>query len=142
MATRVARSMVTEWGMSKKLGMVAYTGDDHNNSPFSGSTRHFSEQTAREIDEEVKSLIDVAYNEARGYLYNNIDALHRLAATLLEFETLTGEEVRQVMRGQPIERTEVEDNGPINRRSSVPQVILKDNSTSVTSHTTPIPQPS
>ncbi len=142
MATRVARSMVTEWGMSKKLGMVAYTGDDHNNSPFSGSTRHFSEQTAREIDEEVKSLIDVAYNEARGYLYNNIDALHRLAAALLEFETLTGEEIRQVMRGQPIERTEVEDNGPINRRSSVPQVILKDNSTSVTSHTTPIPQPS
>ena len=141
MATRVARSMVTEWGMSKKLGMVAYIGDDHSNSLFSGSARHFSEQTAREIDEEVKSLIDVAYNEARGYLYNNIDALHRLAATLLEFETLTGEEVRQVMRGQPIERTEVEDEGPVNRRGSVPQVVLKDDSHSVGSHMASLPQP-
>ena len=141
MATRVARSMVTEWGMSKKLGMVAYTGDDHGNGLFAGASRQFSEQTAREIDEEVKSLIDIAYHEARSYLYNNIDALHRLAAALLEFETLTGEEIRQIMRGQPIERTETEDNGPVNRRSSVPQAVLKDDSHSIGSHTTPLPQP-
>ncbi|WP_338333016.1 ATP-dependent zinc metalloprotease FtsH [Acetobacter sp. LMG 32666] len=121
MATRVARSMVTEWGMSDKLGMIAYADEDQGNS-FFGASRNFSEQTARDIDVEVKRLIDEAYVQARNYLHDHVDELHRLAEALLEYETLTGEEIRQIMRGQPIERPEEADEGPVNRRASVPQV--------------------
>ena len=121
MATRVARSMVTEWGMSDKLGMIAYADDDQGNS-FFGAARNFSEQTARDIDMEVKRLIDEAYVQARNYLHDHVDELHRLAEALLEYETLTGEEIRQIMRGQPIERPEETEDGPVNRRASVPQV--------------------
>ncbi|MDE7548037.1 ATP-dependent zinc metalloprotease FtsH [Acetobacter fabarum] len=121
MATRVARSMVTEWGMSDKLGMIAYADEDQGNS-FFGAARNFSEQTARDIDVEVKRLIDEAYVQARNYLHDHVDELHRLAEALLEYETLTGEEIRQIMRGQPIERSEEADDGPVNRRASVPQV--------------------
>lgn len=60
--------------------------------------------------------------QARNYLHDHVDELHRLAEALLEYETLTGEEIRQIMRGQPIERPEEADDGPVNRRASVPQV--------------------
>ncbi|MBS0960670.1 MULTISPECIES: ATP-dependent zinc metalloprotease FtsH [Acetobacter] len=123
MATRVARSMVTEWGMSDKVGMIAYAGDDNGSAGMFGSAKNFSEHTAMEIDSEIKRLIDEAYEQARDYMHGNIDALHRIAEGLLEFETLTGEEIRQLMRGQPIERKEDDDSGPVNRRASVPQVI-------------------
>ena len=122
MATRVARSMVTEWGMSEKLGMIAYVDDDQGGSFFGGPSRNFSEETAREIDEEIRRLIEDAYEQARNYLHGHVDQLHSLANALLEYETLSGEEIRQIMRGQPIERAEEDEKGPINRRASVPQV--------------------
>jgi cell division protease FtsH len=121
MATRVARSMVTEWGMSEKLGMIAYVDDDQNSGFFGAQSRNFSEETAREIDEEIRRLIEDAYEQARNYLHGHVDELHRLANALLEYETLSGEEIRQIMRGQPIERVEEDEKGPINRRASVPQ---------------------
>ena len=122
MATRVARSMVTEWGMSEKLGMIAYVDDDQGGGFFGGQSRNFSEETAREIDEEIRRLIEDAYEQARNYLHGHVDQLHSLANALLEYETLSGEEIRQIMRGQPIERAEEDEKGPINRRASVPQV--------------------
>ncbi|MCH4092863.1 MAG: ATP-dependent zinc metalloprotease FtsH [Acetobacter peroxydans] len=122
MATRVARSMVTEWGMSEKLGMIAYVDDDQGGGFFGAQNRNFSEETAREIDEEIRRLIEDAYEQARNYLHGHVDELHRLANALLEYETLSGEEIRQIMRGQPIERAEEDEKGPINRRASVPQV--------------------
>ena len=121
MATRVARSMVTEWGMSEKLGMIAYVDDDQGGGFFGAQNRNFSEETAREIDEEIRRLIEDAYEQARNYLHGHVDELHRLANALLEYETLSGEEIRQIMRGQPIERVEEDEKGPINRRASVPQ---------------------
>lgn len=123
MATRVARSMVTEWGMSEKVGMIAYANDDQGGmGMFGGAAKNFSEHTSMEIDSEIKRLIDEAYDQARTYLHDHVDELHRLAEALLEYETLTGEEIRQIMRGQPIERVEIDDTAPVNRRSSVPQV--------------------
>ena len=89
---------------------------------FGGAAKNFSEHTAMEIDSEIKRLIDEAYDQARNYLHDHVDELHRLAEALLELETLTGEEIRQIMRGQPIERVEIDDTAPVNRRSSVPQV--------------------
>ncbi|GBQ93093.1 ATP-dependent zinc metalloprotease FtsH [Asaia krungthepensis] len=124
MATNYARRMVTEWGMSDKLGMVAY--GDNGQEVFLGHSvtqnKNVSEQTAMEIDREIRALIDTAYAQAHALLLENIDALHRIAKSLLEYETLTGDEVRKVLRGETFERIERDDAAPENRRSSVPTV--------------------
>lgn len=124
MATNLARRMVTEWGMSDKLGMIAY--GDNGQEVFLGHSvtqnKNVSEQTAREIDREVKELVDEAYRRAHTLLLEHIDDLHRLANALLEFETLTGDEVGKVIRGEPVERVAVDDSAPDNRRASVPTV--------------------
>ncbi|GBQ26240.1 ATP-dependent zinc metalloprotease FtsH [Gluconacetobacter azotocaptans] len=122
MATDLARRMVSEWGMSDKLGMIAY--GDNGQEVFLGHSvtqnKNVSEETVREIDDEIKSLIDAAYVRARTLLIEHIDELHRLAQALLEYETLSGEEIRQVLRGEKIERIVVDDPMPENRRASVP----------------------
>ncbi|MBB2180203.1 ATP-dependent zinc metalloprotease FtsH [Gluconacetobacter tumulicola] len=122
MATDLARRMVSEWGMSDKLGMIAY--GDNGQEVFLGHSvtqnKNVSEETVREIDDEIKSLIDSAYSRARTLLIEHVEDLHRLANALLEYETLSGEEIRQVLRGEAIERVVVDDPMPENRRSSVP----------------------
>ncbi|BAT20202.1 ATP-dependent zinc metalloprotease FtsH [Asaia bogorensis] len=127
MATNYARRMVTEWGMSEKLGMVAY--GDNGQEVFLGHSvtqnKNVSEQTAMEIDREIRVLIDTAYRQAHALLLEHIDALHRVAKALLEYETLSGDEVARVLRGEKITRIEVDDSAPENRRSSVPTVKAK-----------------
>ncbi|GAB0113822.1 ATP-dependent zinc metalloprotease FtsH [Acidisoma sp. C75] len=123
MATDQSRRMITEWGMSDKLGMIAY--GDNGQEVFLGHSvtqhKNVSEATAREIDNEIKSIIDAAYAKAKRLLTENIGALHAIARALLEFETLTGDEVRGVMRGEPVVRKPVDDQPPPeNRRASVP----------------------
>ncbi|GBQ15474.1 ATP-dependent zinc metalloprotease FtsH [Swaminathania salitolerans] len=124
MATNYARRMITEWGMSEKLGMIAY--GDNGQEVFLGHSvtqnKNVSEQTAREIDREIKQLIDAAYHHAHTLLLENIDALHRIAQALLEYETLSGDEVGKVLRGETFERVEVDDSAPENRRASVPTI--------------------
>ena len=123
MATDQSRRMITEWGMSDKLGMIAY--GDNGQELFLGHSvtqhKNVSEVTAREIDSEIKSIIDAAYSKARGMLSDHITALHAIARALLEFETLTGDEIRGVLRGDPVVRKSVDDlPPPENRRASVP----------------------
>jgi cell division protease FtsH len=123
MATDQSRRMITEWGMSDKLGMIAY--GDNGQELFLGHSvtqhKNVSEVTAREIDSEIKSIIDAAYSKARGMLSDHITALHAIARALLEFETLTGDEIRGVLRGEPVVRKSVDDlPPPENRRASVP----------------------
>ncbi len=121
-ATDLARRMVTEWGMSDTLGMIAY--GDNGQEVFLGhsvtQSKNISEETAREIDKEVKVLIDTAYRQAHDLLTTRIDDLHRLTAALLEYETLTGDDVGRIMRGEAIERTADDEQVPANRRASVP----------------------
>jgi cell division protease FtsH len=121
-ATNIARLMVTEWGMSDKLGMIAY--GDNSQEVFLGHSvtqnKNVSEVTAREIDAEIKSIIDGAYQRAKQLLTDNIDELHRLARGLLEYETLSGEEIRQVLRGEPVIKKMVDEPAPDTRRASVP----------------------
>jgi len=123
MATDQARRMITEWGMSDKLGMIAY--GDNGQEVFLGHSvtqnKNVSEETAREIDSEIKALIDNAYHRAHTLLVEHIDELHRLANALLEHETLSGEEIRMVMRGEKIERVVVDEPAQDGRRASVPQ---------------------
>jgi cell division protease FtsH len=121
-ATDIARRMVTEWGMSDKLGLIAY--GDNSQEVFLGHSvtqnKNVSEATAREIENEVKSLIDGAYHRAKQILTDNIEELHRLAKGLLEYETLSGEEIRTVMRGEPVIRKSVDEPAPDRGRTSVP----------------------
>ena len=122
MATDQARRMITEWGMSDKLGMIAY--GDNSQEVFLGHSvtqaKNVSEATAREIDGEIKSIIDHAYASARRVLSENVEELHRLARGLLEYETLSGDEIRTVLRGEPVIRKVVDEPAPENRRASVP----------------------
>ena len=122
MATDQARRMITEWGMSDKLGMIAY--GDNSQEVFLGHSvtqnKNVSESTAQEIDREIKTIIDHAYRKARGILSDNIEELHRLARGLLEYETLSGDEIRQVLRGEPVIKKLVDEPAPEQRRASVP----------------------
>ncbi len=92
MATAIARRMVCEWGMSEKMGMVEY--GDHEDYVFLGRdisrARDYSEATAEQIDQEVKKLLDEAYQLAKKTLTANRDKLEVIAKALLEFETLDG----------------------------------------------------
>ena len=98
-ATHIARKMVTEWGMSEKIGMVNVS--EHEEHMFLGRDlfkgREVSEQTARDIDGEVRRIIDEAYARAKGILESNKDKLIALAEALLEYETLDAAEITEII---------------------------------------------
>lgn len=100
-ATKIARSMVMKYGMSEKLGPITY-GTEGNN-PFLGKemghVSNYSEKIASEIDEEIQSIIETAYERTEQILRDHIDELHRLAAVLYEREKVSGEEFNEVMAG-------------------------------------------
>jgi len=123
-ATQLARRMVTEYGFSDKLGPLRYS--DNEEEVFLGHSvaRHqnVSDETARLIDEEVRSLIEDATTTARRILTEKRDDMVTLAEALLEYETLSGDEVRALLKGEPIYRPNVDDDRPAEGtgRSSVP----------------------
>lgn len=124
-ATRLAKAMVTRWGYSDELGFVDYKqGEDE----YGALGRDTSETTAQMIDSEVKRLVKGGYDDAKRILTENLDGLHRLAKTLLDIETLTGEEIEKVLRGEEIVRDE--DTG-----------ILIENTTRLAVPTTDDPDP-
>ncbi len=120
MATDQARRMVTEWGMSENLGMIAYGSNDQE--VFLGhsvtQSKNISESTAQKIDGEIRAIIDGAYARATQVLSENIDELHLLAKGLLEHETLSGDEIKQVIKGEPVIRNRPDE--PVPARGSVP----------------------
>lgn len=99
MATGLARRMVCEWGMSEKLGMVEY--GDHEDYVFLGRElgrqRDYSEETARQIDSEVKRICDEGYERANKIISDNRDKLEAIAKGLLEFETLDASHIMEIM---------------------------------------------
>ena len=99
-ATNMARAMVTQWGMSEKLGMVLYgEGDEYvflGKELAQGKT--YSEQTAQEIDAEVRRLVDEGYQRASKLITENRDKLELIANALLEYETLDGKQVEEIVR--------------------------------------------
>ncbi|MBO5318638.1 MAG: ATP-dependent zinc metalloprotease FtsH [Ruminococcus sp.] len=101
-ATNTARNMVTKYGFSKKLGTVVYGSD--NDEVFLGKdyghTRNYSEAVAAQIDEEVKHIIEKAYNDCADILRNNVDKLHLLAKYLLKFEKIDGVDFDKLMKGE------------------------------------------
>ncbi|WP_375611768.1 MULTISPECIES: ATP-dependent zinc metalloprotease FtsH [unclassified Bartonella] len=121
-ATKLARAMITRWGFSDLLGNVAY--GDNQDEVFLGHsvarTQNVSEETARMIDMEVRKLIDDAYKNATNILKTKRKEWFALAQGLLEYETLTGAEINEVIAGKPPSRTQ-KDEGAAPRGSSVPK---------------------
>jgi cell division protease FtsH len=111
MATRMARAMVTRFGMSDELGPISY--GENQEEVFLGHsvsrTQSVSEATAQKIDSEVRRIIEETYNRAKQILQDRIDDLHVLAKGLLEYETLTGEEIKALLRGERPVRTPYEE---------------------------------
>jgi cell division protease FtsH len=113
-ATDMARAMVMEYGMSEKLGWLRYR--DNQDEIFLGHSvarnQSVSEATAQMIDQEVRRLIEEAEHTARTVLTENLDELHRLGSALLEYETLSGEEAKRVIKGEDIGRDDGNSRGP------------------------------
>jgi len=111
MVTDMARRMVTEWGMSEKLGFLAYSADEQE--VFLGRSvaqqKNMADATASIIDDEVRRIVDEAYGEAEGILKKFKVELDRLAKGLLEYETLDGNEVKIIAEGGTLVRKDVED---------------------------------
>ena len=101
-ATATARNMVTRYGFSKKIGTVVYGSD--NDEVFLGKdyghTRNYSEAVAAQIDEEVRSIIEKAYNDCTELIKANADKMHLLAKYLLKFEKIDGDDFEKLMRGE------------------------------------------
>ncbi len=102
MATGLARAMATEWGMSDKLGPLLY--GDNQDEVFLGRSMmqrsvHMSDETQQVVDAEIKRFVEDGYTTAQKVIRENIDDLHAIAQALLDFETLTGDEIRGLMDG-------------------------------------------
>jgi cell division protease FtsH len=122
-ATQLAQKMVTEWGMSERLGPQNYAGSGEQEvflGDHTASGGNVSEHTARLIDEEVRRVVDEAEERARTVLLEHWDDLHRLARGLLEYETLSAEEAQAVMRGDDISRGDGGGAAPKKPAASVP----------------------
>jgi cell division protease FtsH len=121
-ATNLARRMVTEFGMSEKLGPLRYS--ENEEEVFLGHSvtqrKNMSDATARLIDEEIRRLVEAGEARARQILTEHMEELRALAKALLEYETLSADEVRRVIRGEPISRPEDTPTKPSKPRSSVP----------------------
>jgi cell division protease FtsH len=121
-ATGLARNMVTRWGYSDSLGTVSY--GDNQEEVFLGHsvarTQNISEDTAQKIDFEVRRLVQSGLDEARRILTERLEDLHTLAKALLEFETLSGDEIIGALKGIKPNRDEPEPKAIAGPRVSVP----------------------
>ncbi|WEX10003.1 ATP-dependent zinc metalloprotease FtsH [Chelativorans sp. AA-79] len=121
-ATKLARAMVTRWGFSDKLGQVAY--GENQEEVFLGHSvarqQNMSEETQQKIDDEVRRLIDEAHEKAREILTSKRDAWIAVAEGLLEYETLSGDEIQAIIRGEKPSR-DLGDDTPPSRGSTVPK---------------------
>jgi cell division protease FtsH len=121
-ATRLAKMMVTRWGYSDELGFVAY--GDNNDEVFLGMqvnrTQAVSEATAQKIDAEVKRLVQGGYDEAKRILTEKAEDHKRLSEALLEYESLTGEEIAAVIRGEKLDRPDDTPSSPLPPTPALP----------------------
>jgi cell division protease FtsH len=120
-ATKLARMMVTRWGLSQELGTVAY--GENQDEVFLGyqvsRQQNISEETSRKIDAEIRRLVEAGYAEANKILTEKRADLETLARGLLEFETLTGDEIKDLLLGKrPSRESVIEPQTP--RTSAVP----------------------
>jgi cell division protease FtsH len=108
-ATAIARKMILDWGMSARLGPINFNSEERPGVPIEFGTKPYSDKTSELIDEEVRALIDEGCQTARKILESNQDIMHRLAAALMKYETLSAEEVRQIVDGKTLDKPTVGD---------------------------------
>ena len=108
-ATEIARRMVRDWGMGDTIGFVYYGEDSGRANAFDLLSREYSDKTAELIDGEIKSIMESAYGQARQMMLENRAKVEAIAEGLLRYETITGDEVNALIRGEPIERAAVSD---------------------------------
>jgi len=120
-ATQIARAMIMEWGMSDVLGRVRYRGNEQEVFLGHAVTQsvNMSEETARLVDAEIRRLIEEAEQTARRIIADNADDFEKIAQGLLEYETLSGDEIRDLLNGKPPVR-DTGDPNPPTRGSPVP----------------------
>ena len=125
MATDMARKMVTEWGMSDKLGPLRYAVDEQELflGQGGGGSKAMSDDTAALVDSETREIVETAYARAQEILTKYLDQLHTLAKALLEYELLSGDEIKDLLAGRVIIREDNDDDTPITKgpTSSVPK---------------------
>ncbi len=111
MATKMARNMVTKFGMSSKLGPIQY--GENEEEVFLGRSvqkhQNVSEETAKLIDSEIRLIVETCYDKARSILENKIEDLHKLAKGLIEYETLSGDEILSLIKDGSINRPDPEE---------------------------------
>lgn len=126
-ATKIAKAMVCEWGMSDKVGPL-YHGSEKKDLYLGSHSQGevHSEKTADLIDQEVKALVETAYNKAQTVLKKHLEQLHKLANALLEYETLTGDEITDLLTGKTIRKSQKEDSSPA---ASIPSITQASDNT-------------
>jgi len=128
MATKLAKDMVTKFGMSNQLGPLSY--GDNEDEVFLGRQiarqTHMSEETSKKVDAEVKKIVDAGYERAKKILTEKIEDLHKLAKALLLYETLSGEEIKNlILNNTQPNRSKDEDANDKEASSSLGSLGLK-----------------
>ncbi len=105
-ATHLARDMVTQWGMSDELGPLQY--EEPQGETFLGYSQsqrvHMSDETAQKIDKEIRKIVETGYGRAKQLLSDHVNELHLLANALLEYETLSGDEIKTLIEKGELQR--------------------------------------
>jgi cell division protease FtsH len=123
-ATRLARAMVTKWGLSDRLGPLDFSESEDSPTGYSMQRgKAMSDETARMIDSEVKRFVEQGLERARQILTDHVDQLHLIANALLELETLTGEEIKRLIAGEEIDRPDTSATTAVlpNSGTSIPK---------------------
>jgi cell division protease FtsH len=119
-ATEIARAMVTKYGMSEKLGPVNYSSSDEVFLGKDFSTRkNYSEEMAKEIDEEIRTIIEDAFTKAENLLSENIEKLHLIANVLLDLETLDADQFEKLFTGEKTAEELIRDTKELERHLEV-----------------------
>ena len=128
MATKLAKDMVTKFGMSNELGPLSY--GENEDEVFLGRSitrqQHMSEDTAKKVDAEIKIIVDAGYQRAKKIITEKLDDLHTLAKALLIYETLSGEEIKDlILKNIQPKRTINEEDNDMEESSALGTLGLK-----------------
>ena len=124
-ASQLARNMVTKWGFSERMGPLLYDEDDGEvflGMSAAAQPKPVSGRTAREIDEEVRRIVDECYETAKTILSDNEDKLNKMAEALIELETLTPDQADDIMAGKPPRQVDVASGNPDPKPDDAPDV--------------------
>jgi cell division protease FtsH len=118
--TNMARHMILDWGMSPRLGFVRYSGTDTRETYL--PDKDYSDETAKVIDDEIKRLVDEAYAETARIISENWEKVSAVAEALIKYETITGDDVHRLIRGEPLGKPSISDllRSEVARKPQIP----------------------